>query len=267
MWPSMTRSESSRQSKLKTGIPLGVSPDIETTELDVLQLLNPDGSDHKAQKEREMALLEEWLNADVLDEDPGEDDDQDDYVSLSSHAHSTVQSDANDPWPTKTKVTPVESNREAQTRLGFDDDFAEFVSAPSQDTQKAHDNGDSDPELPSKDEIRAASARIFGPSSGLLSSSSNPFMGITSSDIRRTQSDTQEASDPATYLQLDDDEPTRALDMDGPAFDLSRILNALQEMKEEIALIPDEDERRKAAAKAALGLVYGLEEGGETSGN
>ena len=58
MWPSMTRSESNRQSKLKTGIPLGVSPDIETTELDVLQLLNPDGSDHKAQKEREMALLE-----------------------------------------------------------------------------------------------------------------------------------------------------------------------------------------------------------------
>ena len=41
----------------------------------------------------------------------------------------------------------------------------------------------------------------------------------------------------------------------------------LQAMKEEIALIPDEDERRKDAAKAALGLVYGLEEGGETSGN
>lgn len=44
-------------------------------------------------------------------------------------------------------------------------------------------------------------------------------------------------------------------------FDLSRVLGALEAMKEEIAGITDEDEKRKAAAKVALGLVYGLEEG------
>ena len=42
------------------------------------------------------------------------------------------------------------------------------------------------------------------------------------------------------------------------AFDLSRVLSALQGMKEEIAGMSDEDERRKAAARVALGLVYGL---------
>ena len=44
-------------------------------------------------------------------------------------------------------------------------------------------------------------------------------------------------------------------------FDLSRVLGALEAMKEEIAGIADEDEKRRAAAKVALGLVYGLEEG------
>ena len=43
------------------------------------------------------------------------------------------------------------------------------------------------------------------------------------------------------------------------AFDLSRVFGALQGMKEEIAGITDEGERRKAAARVALGLVYGLQ--------
>ncbi|KAF8502538.1 hypothetical protein JB92DRAFT_2833577 [Gautieria morchelliformis] len=41
-------------------------------------------------------------------------------------------------------------------------------------------------------------------------------------------------------------------------FDLSRILSTLDAMKEEIAGISDEDEKRKAAAKVALALVSGL---------
>ena len=44
-------------------------------------------------------------------------------------------------------------------------------------------------------------------------------------------------------------------------FDLSRVLAGLDAMKEEIAGISDEDEKRKAAAKVALALVYGLGEG------
>ncbi|KAJ7505247.1 hypothetical protein B0H11DRAFT_1904641 [Mycena galericulata] len=44
-------------------------------------------------------------------------------------------------------------------------------------------------------------------------------------------------------------------------FDLSRVMSALEGMKAEIAEMPDESrgERRKAAARVALGLVYGLE--------
>jgi len=49
-------------------------------------------------------------------------------------------------------------------------------------------------------------------------------------------------------------------------FDLSRVLNALQTMKEEISGMDDEDARRKAAARAALGLVYGLERQDSESG-
>ncbi|KAF8575450.1 hypothetical protein K439DRAFT_1398215, partial [Ramaria rubella] len=41
-------------------------------------------------------------------------------------------------------------------------------------------------------------------------------------------------------------------------FDLSRVLTALEAMKDEIAGISDEEEKRKAAAKVALSLVYGL---------
>ena len=44
----------------------------------------------------------------------------------------------------------------------------------------------------------------------------------------------------------------------GP-FDLSQVMNVLQEMKSEISGMDSEEERRKAAARVALGLVYGLE--------
>ena len=54
-------------------------------------------------------------------------------------------------------------------------------------------------------------------------------------------------------------------DADGSfaAFDLSRVFSALQGMKDEIAGMEDEDERRRAAARVALGLVYGLGVGGD----
>ncbi|KAJ3491404.1 hypothetical protein NLJ89_g11342 [Agrocybe chaxingu] len=51
---------------------------------------------------------------------------------------------------------------------------------------------------------------------------------------------------------------------DGPVirpFDLEKVFGALQQYKSEIAGMANEEERRKAAAKVALGLVYGLEGG------
>jgi hypothetical protein len=44
----------------------------------------------------------------------------------------------------------------------------------------------------------------------------------------------------------------------GPGFDLSRVLGALEGMKAEIARMPDDEARRRAAARVALGLAQGL---------
>ncbi|THV00857.1 hypothetical protein K435DRAFT_837102 [Dendrothele bispora CBS 962.96] len=82
---------------------------------------------------------------------------------------------------------------------------------------------DNEEGLPSEDEIRASAARIFGAAS--------------------TRS--AESEDETEY--------------DMAAFDLSYVFSALQGMKAEIAGIEDVDDRREAAAKVALGLVYGLE--------
>lgn len=237
MWPSMSRIESSRHSKLKSSLKSNVPPDLENSDINVLELLNPDRADSKTQVQREMELLEEWLTADVQDEGNDEDsndDEHDDYASLFSHADSTVRTSTSDPWSTGAQTTKPE---EFSVRQGFEDDFTEFISAPavmSQDAQSDEDESDS--ELPSKDDIRMTSARIFGLNPN-VDFSSSPFMGIPANP--QSLSSSGSPTGLSAYLQLDDDESvqTRELDMDGPAFDLSRILGALQGMKEEISQI------------------------------
>ena len=148
----------------------------------------------------------------------------------------------------------------------FDDDFTVFVSAPSDDPT----NGSSTPNdlapmrtggsyvslgsvsnlgesertavdgeycieenegIPSQDEIRATSDRIFGIVRG---------------------------EHPTSALVADEISPA---DEDLTAFDLTRILSVLDGMKEEINGIESDAERREAAARVALGLVHGLEIG------
>jgi len=88
--------------------------------------------------------------------------------------------------------------------------------------------GDSeDEDLPTKEEIREASAKIFG-----KVVAETPY---------------------GTSIPDSSDEEERA------PFDLSQVMNVLQQFKTEISEMDDEEERRKAAAKVALGLVYGLE--------
>jgi len=55
--------------------------------------------------------------------------------------------------------------------------------------------------------------------------------------------------------QLFGGDGTTTVDTD---FDLNRILSSLTSAKAEIAGIEDEDKRRQAAARVALGLVHGL---------
>lgn len=93
-----------------------------------------------------------------------------------------------------------------------------------------HDEDD-DAELPSEAEIHATSARIFG----APVSTSNEDLALAA-----VAGSSQEE------------------DVGDTAFDLTRVLTSLEGMKAEIAEIPDEDARRQAAARVALGLVYGL---------
>jgi hypothetical protein len=80
------------------------------------------------------------------------------------------------------------------------------------------DDDDDDAVLPSDAEVRTTAARIFGPGAD-----------------------------------------ADAVDSGGePNFDLSRVLASLEGMKAEIAGIADEDARRQAAARVALGLAHGL---------
>ncbi|KAJ3851396.1 hypothetical protein EV368DRAFT_43219 [Lentinula lateritia] len=99
---------------------------------------------------------------------------------------------------------------------------------------------DSDDGLPTQSEIRASAHRIFG----TLSSPS-------SSSAKRLEGDAAEETN-AKFDEFDDD-------MD---FDLTHMVSAIQGMKAEISGMENEDDRRKAAARVALGLVYGLDRRG-----
>jgi hypothetical protein len=166
-----------------------------------------------------------------------------------------LDADADEAWrPTDTSVivTPSTNAKNPGNTpsipSGFEDDFTNFVSAPpnpvpSSDEPSVSDpsstssvfssnlvaiankeaDADWDPEkwLPTQAEIASASARIFRPSS------TSPPPPIHDGDTVGS-------------------------------FDLAQVLSTLQAMKEEISGIADEDERRKAAARAALGLVAGL---------
>lgn len=196
MWPSLVRRSSGSMVKNQPPpIPVTLDDGGEGLQLTVEDLTNdmalslftsPDGR----VDDKELEALEKWL-------------DEDDH----------------NPWAASTsKSPPLEGG------MGFEDDFADFVSAPVHDpsistthpsSSTPIDDGD-DQLLPSESEIRAASSRIFA-----------------------------SARDP---------------DADNlGTFDLSLVFSALQAMKEEISGIEDEDERRKAAARAALGLVEGLD--------
>lgn len=136
-----------------------------------------------------------------------------------------------------------------------------------------------DPDLPSRAEIEETSKRIFGAASSLDVPSSSASRARRSSPSAKSVSlphDT-EASPSASAsavtspeqhahaFELHEDDSFDSFaesedddDFELGAFDLSRVLGALQGMKEEIAGMTDENERRKAAARVALGLVYGL---------
>jgi hypothetical protein len=122
--------------------------------------------------------------------------------------------------------------------------------------------GERDEDLPTQEEIQATSKRIFG-TTGL--SPPPPFTRTQTTRAQTLPSEPQLDTAPGTnaveMVSSDSQNPDMGGDggYDMAPFDFSRVLSALRGMKAEIASMEDEEERRKAAAKVALGLVYGLE--------
>jgi hypothetical protein len=169
-----------------------------------------------------------------------------------------------DPWARTGGVvaSPVKERGGLQA-MRFEDDFTAFVSAPApvdgaagndageveleigedgetgeetlspvggysyRSLGSVSDFGEGEEDIPTREEVLAVSARIFGtekPAIAPLGRAGDPWP---------------------------EDEVA--------SFDLSRIVSTLEGMKAEIAGMSDEGERRRAAARVALGLVYGLE--------
>jgi len=243
------------------------------------------------QMQKEMEQLARWLDDDEsLREDPWK-------TAANSGAMSTSPT-AVEGFHFPMVGAKEQSGVEGGDEFGFDDDFTVFVSAPplhpdavesplstrndsfeagdvSFDTSfeadrivptqhagplykslgsvsdfggsedgKVENEDEEEKYLPTEEEIRATSTRIFGAA------------GLSSPSLMRTHttrplplpSESQSQTSPS-------DEDT----YDMAPFDLAQVLSALQRMKAEIASMEDEGERRRAAAKVALGLVYGLE--------
>ncbi|KZT09367.1 uncharacterized protein LAESUDRAFT_723119 [Laetiporus sulphureus 93-53] len=286
MWPSLVQSESTRNRKSRARELLDWAREEEKD--DGLRALISSEHDHdhdhdhpapaggssvarKSRMQREMEELERWL-----EEEDGRQEHEE------ARAWTTVDvndMDWQDMMPTPTIKTPVGEPQERV--LGFDDNFSEFVSASSpravgglgadhlvpmhtgasyRSLASVSDyagegelfismpededvlNEENDPDLPSRAEILETSRRIF--------SSAPPI------SVAEGQSSSSHTEQPEEHVfeHLDDDD-----DFEMSAFDLSRVFSALQGMKEEISGMEDEGERRKAAARVALGLVYGLQ--------
>ncbi|KAJ7175946.1 hypothetical protein C8R46DRAFT_1080139 [Mycena filopes] len=260
MWPSM-------ETKPK---PSGL-PRLARRDFDWAQASQDDMSPIKqlsrgGSKQQEMDELTRWLEGD------------DDIFSREDPWRSAADSAAIASSPTEIDVpiSPINGKE-----FGFDDDFTVFVSAPpvveprqgpDEDEDDMEDDsfdsptrlglpessplylslgsaldlreveqekvateaGDTDEDLPTEAEIEAMSSRIYG----------GPMRSKMAVDPKSPVPDA---------VSVDEEE------YDMAPFDLSRVMSALEGMKAEIASMEDEGERRKAAAKVALGLVYGLE--------
>ena len=144
----------------------------------------------------------------------------------------------------ETRLAPGESYRS----LGSVSDFGD-PDKDSMNAEQLSNSSDADGDMPSRLEIAETSRRIFGA-------------------VPVSLSPAQERGDGSLHQPTDlGGAPTGGLpgeeldvemaDADLERFDLQSVLGALQGLKEEIAGMPDK-ERRKAAARVALGLAYGL---------
>jgi hypothetical protein len=259
---------------------------LEGSELDPIA-----GAGPKTRMQREMEELERWLDEDLANA-------ASDISTTRSGPDQLLNKPETDPWALAASSPRIQSSGGKES-FGFDDDFTVFVSAPPPDAMsrenssstvealnepdadrldayayaalgsdyggRSDDGRDSDAEeegedddMPTEAEIAAMSRRIFGPTAmdaAPAAKTDSPHRPSSASSSRAATRGTQTPMDEDFFATIGDDDD----DGDFEAFDLNKVLSALEGMKAEIANLDDEQARRHAAARVALGLVYGLE--------
>ena len=289
MWPSMIQPSSEPASKRKSrarelldwareeesddGFRALVQPSIDEAEGDTD---NPPSSTPSVETKRKTSRMQKEMDEFQrwLEEDESERVNEDPWArrgQLEFGSPSTIDSFSGAKTPTSTTFVGAGVGF-AGGDNGFEDDFTDFVGAPMDHEPRKSESdpakkssfaymslgsefdiieGD-DTDIPSQDEIQATSRRLFGspsphpPTPASVSKQQQPLLATDISDIGASPA-------PSTTTLGDDD------DSEFAQFDLSRVFSALQVMKEEISEMSDDAERRRAAARVALGLVYGLQ--------
>ncbi|TCD66606.1 hypothetical protein EIP91_001115 [Steccherinum ochraceum] len=202
------------------------------------------------------------INAPFGAEDLGFEDDFTDFVGAPVEVHYGGTG-----APKAERLIPMRTGASYQSLASFDDHSFSASHTSVADTED-------DDELPSRNEIEETSRRIFGHIPSPLSTLQVPPQPRSSRNLDSPANFPTSLPSPASQphdIPFDTPDSSFAPDDDDDdeyemgAFDLSRVLSALQGMKEEISSMGDEDERRKAAARVALGLVYGLQKEEERS--
>lgn len=294
MWPSMVRRGQDNGGSARKGqvAPL-TSPfdfDVLRTEEEegeregdeetLAALMEADAADsgvpltRASRMQREMATLERWLieNEELHEAELGE------SISLSPTGIDddairgpAVRATSGDPWLSHDSGAPPFTQRDGTTTPGFDDDFSAFVSAPAASVSSA--TSASAPAF-----TLAATAAATG-AHGLLLDASAPMLlpSHTGGSYRSLRSGTSgfpsDVDDHAGYQALDDRSsffspehdfddadadprtPVGLTDARAP-FDLTDILASLQTMRENVAGIEDEAQRRAATARFASEFVF-----------
>jgi hypothetical protein len=204
-------------------------------------------------------------------------DDFDDFVGAPMDVLYHGDSRPSKPAITDTNATSSASSS-ATPQRAFTTDFVTFdgevVYVENDDTEIDTE----DPDMPSRAEIESMSRRLFGSANLGIPQSWPAWQRLhspvaqgssrelpTGDEHGSTSASAGQDEAPREFgfeqLQTGDEEEDEDFEMG--AFDLSKVLGALQGMKEQIASMDDEGQRRKAAAKVALGLVYGLQKEGK----
>lgn len=251
MWPSMIRSEAHKNVKDKARQLMQIFG-VEDEPDGHRGLLDDHGDDSLMKDEddediefdpdaneemvAELRALEKWLDG----------DDNALVAHFGSMDLGDVQPATSTSFPISVSTDGNSSETVSDGSVGFDDDFTDFLSA----------------EQPSS----AASESSF---SSLQDEYWPPFYSFLDSDYEDDEDDEDE-DDLEIPSEKDVQETANVLlglprgsaagtgEGQGEHVDLNNVFNTVQGYRDQIAKMVDDDERRRTAARVALGLVYGL---------